>query len=104
MDNAARSARSRENGGGSPETFTGKTVFESLRDDLATPLQFEDFSYTFDTSFHQESVAQHPAYVIRLSARDLARVGLLMARNGRWAGGRSGTWSRDRSESQQRTR
>lgn len=64
--------------------FTDKTVFEALRDDLAKPLMFEDFSYSFDTNFHYDSISIHPAYVIHLSARDLARVGLLMARNGRW--------------------
>jgi CubicO group peptidase (beta-lactamase class C family) len=64
--------------------FTGKTVFESLRDDLAAPLQFEDFSYTFNTDWVYEDVSEHPAYVISLSARDLARVGLLMMRNGKW--------------------
>jgi CubicO group peptidase (beta-lactamase class C family) len=64
--------------------LSGKTVFEALRDDLAGPLQFQDFSYLVDTKFQYESISQHPAYVIRLSARDLARIGLLMARNGRW--------------------
>ena len=66
------------------QKFTGKTVFESLRDDLAKPLQFEDFSYGSDTRFQYESISEHPAYIMRLSARDLARIGLLMSRNGRW--------------------
>lgn len=66
------------------QKFTGKSVFESLRDDLAEPLQFEDFDYAADTRFQYEDVSEHPAYIMRLSARDLARVGLLMARNGRW--------------------
>jgi len=65
--------------------FTGKTVFESLRDDLAAPLQFENFSYFMDTRFQYEPVSEHPAYIMRISARDLARVGLLMARGGQWA-------------------
>lgn len=64
--------------------FSGKTVFEALRDDLAGPLKFQDFSYLLDTKFHHEGISQHPAYLIRLSARDLARIGLLMAREGRW--------------------
>ena len=62
----------------------GKTVFEVLQDDLAGPLQFEDFRAVRDTEFVAESVSRYPAYVMRLSARDLARVGLLMARAGRW--------------------
>lgn len=64
--------------------FTGKTIFESLRDDLAKPLQFEDFNCSSDTRFQYENASVHPAYIMRLSARDLARVGLLMSRNGRW--------------------
>jgi CubicO group peptidase (beta-lactamase class C family) len=63
---------------------TGKSVFEALRDDLATPLQFEDFSMPRDTEFFSETVSRHPAYIMKLSARDLARMGLLMARGGRW--------------------
>jgi CubicO group peptidase (beta-lactamase class C family) len=64
--------------------FTGKNVFESLRDDLAVPLQFEDFDFSTDTKFVYESVSDHPAYTMRLSARDLARLGWLMAQNGKW--------------------
>jgi CubicO group peptidase (beta-lactamase class C family) len=63
---------------------TGKSVFEALRDDLATPLQFEDFDLPRDTKFVTESVSRHPAYTMKLSSRDLARIGLLMARGGRW--------------------
>ncbi len=66
------------------QKFTGKTVLESLRDDLAVPLQFEDFNYPSDTRFRYEGVSEHPAYLMRLSARDLARIGLLMSRNGMW--------------------
>ena len=64
--------------------LSNKTVFEALRDELALPMQFENFNYTFDTRFHYEPASEHPAYLIRLSARDLARIGLLVARNGRW--------------------
>jgi CubicO group peptidase (beta-lactamase class C family) len=64
--------------------FSGKTVFESLRDDLAGPLQFQDFNYALDTRFVYEPASEHPAYVMLLSARDLARIGLLMAREGKW--------------------
>jgi CubicO group peptidase (beta-lactamase class C family) len=64
--------------------FAGKTVFEALRDDLAVPLQFEDFDYVRDTKFVHEPASEHPAYVMMLSPRDLARIGLLMARGGKW--------------------
>jgi len=64
--------------GGIFQQRVGKTVFDSLRDDLATPLQFEDFRFPRDTRFVLESASKYPAYVMKLSARDLARVGLLM--------------------------
>lgn len=64
--------------------LTGKTVFESLRDDLAAPLQLEDFSIETDTAFRSGAASDHAAYIMRFSARDLARVGLLVARGGRW--------------------
>lgn len=70
--------------GGIFQQRTGKTVFEALRGDLGIPLQFEDFQLPRDTEFVKEPVSQFPAYVMKLSARDLARIGLLMARGGRW--------------------
>ncbi len=66
------------------EEFTEKTIFEALRDDLAVPLGFEDFDLERDTRLVYENASDHPAYLMRLSARDLARVGLLMSRSGRW--------------------
>jgi CubicO group peptidase (beta-lactamase class C family) len=68
--------------------LTGRTVFESLRDDLAGPLQFEDFSIETDTAFRSGTASDHAAYIMRFSARDLARMGLLVARGGRWGGRR----------------
>lgn len=64
--------------------FTGNDVFASLDKELARPLGFQDFSLSRDTEYVSELSSTHPAYVMRLSARDLARVGLLMARGGRW--------------------
>lgn len=64
---------------------TGLDVFSGFARDLAGPLQLEDYS-----SEGQEWVGhpatEHSAYVFRLSARDMARVGLLMMRRGRWNG------------------
>jgi CubicO group peptidase (beta-lactamase class C family) len=66
--------------------FTGRTVFEALQDELARPLHFEDFRLDRDTQWVFEPDSDHPAYVMRLSARDLGRLGLLMARGGQWGG------------------
>jgi CubicO group peptidase (beta-lactamase class C family) len=65
---------------------TGKNVFEALKTELAEPLQFEDFRYPQDTKFEYERNSEHPAYLMYLSARDLARIGLLVSRDGQWKG------------------
>lgn len=80
--------------GGLFEQRTGETVFEALRDELAGPLQFEDFELARDTQRVLERASKYPAYVMKLSARDLARFGLLMARGGRWQARQivSGKW------------
>jgi CubicO group peptidase (beta-lactamase class C family) len=66
------------------QRMTGRTVFEALDLELARPLQFEDFRPDKDTESVLERSSVHSAYVMRISARDLARIGLLMARGGRW--------------------
>ncbi|MES2613555.1 MAG: serine hydrolase [Pseudomonadota bacterium] len=65
---------------------TGRDVFEALKTELAEPLQFEDFRYPQDTKFEYERSSEHPAYLMFLSARDLARIGLLVGRDGQWQG------------------
>ena len=76
---------------------TGRDVFQALKTDLAEPLQFEDFRYPQDTKFEYERSSDHPAYLIFLSARDLARVGLLLSRDGQWSGRQlvSSAWLRE---------
>jgi CubicO group peptidase (beta-lactamase class C family) len=72
----------------------GQDVFQALQADLAGPLGFQDFDRARDTRFWYEPCSDHPAYLMDLSARDLARVGLLMARGGRWGDRQivSGAW------------
>lgn len=62
---------------------TNSTVGQQFQKDLAGPLQLEDFRPEDATEYlGPESI--HPAYPFRLSARDMARIGLLFLRNGRW--------------------
>lgn len=66
--------------------ITGVDAFAALERDLAQPLQFQDFDRAAHTRWRFERVSEHGAYLVELSARDLARLGLLVARSGRWRG------------------
>jgi CubicO group peptidase (beta-lactamase class C family) len=59
-------------------------IFEDFQARIAVPLQMEDFSLGY-TEYVRERASDHPAYVFRMTARDLARFGLLYLRDGRWA-------------------
>ncbi len=65
---------------------TGKTVFEGFGAELAKPLGLENFNPLLNTQFVGGPTSRHPAYTIRLSAHDFARIGLLMGRGGNWCG------------------
>jgi CubicO group peptidase (beta-lactamase class C family) len=65
--------------------LTGVGVFEALHQRLAVPLDMQDFEPS-DGFYHYEPISEHPAYPFAMSARDMARFGLLFAREGRWEG------------------
>jgi len=62
---------------------TGEDIFQSLYERIGLPLQMEDWD-PGDGFYQYEAVSMHPAYHMNMSARDMARFGLLMARKGRW--------------------
>jgi CubicO group peptidase (beta-lactamase class C family) len=67
------------------EKFTGKTIFQAIMEDIAIPIQMEHFGNDDDMTFKvKESL--HAAYMFKISARDMARFGHLMLRNGNWKG------------------
>jgi ankyrin repeat protein len=72
------------------EQETGTKLFEEFKRRIADPLQMEDFSVEDCTYFrgsHSDNVnTRYPAYPFRISARDLARFGLLYLRSGQWRG------------------
>jgi CubicO group peptidase (beta-lactamase class C family) len=67
------------------ELCTGRSVFDGLRDELAGPLGFQDFDPGRQRLLGRPERSRHLAYHFYLSARDLARVGLLVLRRGQWA-------------------
>ena len=66
------------------ERLTGKNIFDALRDDLAIPIGMQDFDRERQQKSGDQTRSQYPAYHMVLSTRDMARLGLLMLRQGKW--------------------
>ncbi|WP_203072604.1 serine hydrolase domain-containing protein [Falsiroseomonas ponticola] len=66
------------------EKLTGKSVFAALTSDLAGPLGLEDYDASRQRMLGFPDQSRHLAYHLFLSGRDMARLGLVMARGGRW--------------------
>ncbi|MCH8286359.1 serine hydrolase, partial [candidate division KSB1 bacterium] len=66
------------------EQETGRNIYDALQTDLVDRIGMQDF----DRSTHRKSGnlerSLYPAYHMNISARDLARLGLLMLRGGTW--------------------
>lgn len=67
------------------EKLTGKTIYDALENDLARPTGMQDFDRALQKKIPTK-VSVHPEYAMSLSTRDMARLGVLMARNGNWNG------------------
>ena len=66
------------------EQETGQSIYDAFQVDLANPLRLQEY----DRSRHRRSgnaeSSRHLAYHFTLSTRDMARIGYLMLREGRW--------------------
>jgi CubicO group peptidase (beta-lactamase class C family) len=69
------------------EKHAGTGIFEAFQSRLAAPLQMQDFRRS-DGEYFTGRASVHPAYPFRMTARDLARFGLLYLREGDWGGKR----------------
>ncbi len=67
---------------------TGRDFYDAFAEDLAYPIAMEDFDGERDRSPQQIAESQHRAYHVDMSARDMARFGLLILRGGMWNGQR----------------
>ena len=66
------------------EQQSGSTIFSEFQTRIAEPLQMQDFRLQ-DCYYHLERQhSMYPAYPFRMSSRDMARIGLLFLREGRW--------------------
>ena len=64
---------------------TGNDLYEDFERLIGAPIGMQDYSAA-DGQYYRESMSEHPAYHFRMSARDMARFGLLMLRDGQWDG------------------
>jgi CubicO group peptidase (beta-lactamase class C family) len=65
------------------ERATGDWIFSALQNKLARPIGMQDYQ-PGDGEYFRGEASEHPAYPIRMSARDLARFALLYLHDGRW--------------------
>lgn len=68
------------------EKLTGRDIYDALETDLARPIGMQDFDRARQRKSGNTERSQHLAYHMWLSVRDMARIGLLMLRQGEWAG------------------
>jgi len=67
------------------ENAMKSTIAEEFNQRIAAPLQMEDFKVE-DVQYYRGPDSVHPAYPFRMTARDMARFGLLFLREGEWRG------------------
>lgn len=67
------------------EQETGTKIFDAFQTRIAGPIGMEDFRLS-DGGYQSGPESRHAGYPLRISARDLARFGLLYLRKGTWNG------------------
>ena len=63
---------------------TGTDIFEEFKIKIAEPVGMEDFSIENCSYQYELEKSTHPAYKFRMSARDMARFGVIYQKNGMW--------------------
>jgi CubicO group peptidase (beta-lactamase class C family) len=67
------------------EQATRTSIYEAFKAQIADPLEMEDFRIE-DATYFRGAESVHAAYPFRMTARDMARFGLLYLRSGQWRG------------------
>ncbi len=70
------------------ERGTGRNLYDAFDAELARPLAMQEFDRKAQRKGGHADRSMHPSYPFVISTRDLARVGLLMLRDGRWGDAR----------------
>jgi CubicO group peptidase (beta-lactamase class C family) len=64
-------------------TRTGEDIFQAIEDRIAKPTGMQEYRAS-EGQYYLEEPSEHPGYIFRISARDLARFGHLYLHRGRW--------------------
>lgn len=68
------------------EQETGQGIYQAFKTDIADPIGMQHYNPETDGIYVSEDISMHKAYTFNMSAMDMARFGLLFARNGKWEG------------------
>jgi CubicO group peptidase (beta-lactamase class C family) len=66
------------------ERMTGRDLYDAFETDLAGPIGMERWYRFVHRKQPNDERSRYPAFYFVLSTRDMARLGLLMSREGRW--------------------
>ncbi len=68
------------------EQETKKNIYDEVEEQLAKPLQMQDWNRNLQKKEGDTSISKYLAYPMWFSTRDMARIGLLMLNKGNWNG------------------
>lgn len=68
------------------EQQTGEKIHKVFNDRIGTKIGLEDFNWQTDGRYNSSSNSIHKSYPFDMTTRDMARIGLLMLKNGNWDG------------------
>jgi CubicO group peptidase (beta-lactamase class C family) len=66
------------------EQETGRNIYDAFDSDIAGPIGMQDWKRDIQQKSGDSTRSRHLAYHIVISTRDMARIGYLMLREGRW--------------------
>ncbi len=66
------------------EQETQKNIYDEVESQLAIPMNFQDWNRSIQHKQGDTTISKYLAYPMWFSARDLARIGLLMLHKGKW--------------------
>lgn len=66
------------------EQLTKTSIYQAFYNDIASPLHMQDYRVMDGEYYFEPEYSVHPAYHLKMSARDLARYGQLFLQNGMW--------------------